>query len=140
MSKCKQCGDCCRTQGSPPCIPEDIDRMPKEIAAIVKWFSAADPYRYDYSKECYFLSTSNVCLIYPYRPQACREFEPGKDCPQTVKGTEMFTQKELQDIEGKALECKSKVTHPHWERAYDRLAEAAFNLDRMKEASKAQTG
>lgn len=76
------CGDCCRKQGSPPFAGELYAR-PREIIAIVDWFTEHDPYRYDYGRVCYFLSTDNKCLIYPYRPIACREFEPGiKPCSQ----------------------------------------------------------
>ena len=77
MSECKNCGNCCRRQGSPPCVPEDVQAMPPDISAIVNWFSNHDPYRYDHKKECYFLSTENKCLIYPHRPEACRDFKPG---------------------------------------------------------------
>ncbi len=48
----------------------------------------------------------------------------------------MFTQKELQDIDGRARDCKEAAANQNWKRVYDRLAEAAFNLERMEEASK----
>ena len=48
----------------------------------------------------------------------------------------MFTQEELRDIEKRAMECKAQVLHEGWKRAYDRLAESAFYLERMEEASK----
>ena len=83
------CGDCCRRQGSPP-FADELDTCPKEIRAIVDWFAEHDPYRYDHGRVCYFLSTEDKCLIYPYRPLACREFEPGGNdigenaiCPQS---------------------------------------------------------
>lgn len=79
---CKQCGACCREQGSPPCMPECVAAMPAEIATMVNWFSDHDPYRYDHRKECYFLSIGNTCLIYDCRPEACRDFQPGRDCPE----------------------------------------------------------
>ena len=106
MGECKQCGNCCREQGSPPCILADVAAMPPEIAKIVDWFSDHDPYRYDHKKECYFLSTGDTCLIYDCRPEACRDFQPGIDCPEP-KGTNMdllelrnAAQEQIEQIDG----------------------------------------
>jgi len=101
------CGACCCEQGSPPCIDEDVAAMPPEIAAIINWFSAMDAYRYDYKKPCYFLSSDNKCLIWPYRPQACREFEAGVDCPDT-KATKWMSNFEEQL---RAAESKTVTAH-----------------------------
>ena len=96
---CAMCGNCCREQGSPPCAQKDVEAMPAEIAAIVDWFSEHDPYRYDCNKECYFLSTENKCLIYPYRPRECREFEPGNHDEDAACSQANKIERQLQELQ-----------------------------------------
>ena len=134
MGKCEQCGACCREQGSPPWTDEDLPRTPVAIRDIIHWFAISDPYRYDYGKECYFLSTKNKCLIYDCRPEACREFEPGRDCPEP-KGKTMLEQAELKEIETKAREMQCEGTNPIWKRAWERLEDAAMGLETLMKAN-----
>ena len=134
MGKCEQCGACCVEQGSPPCIPEDLDRMPLVVRSIIHWFSDHNPYRYDHKKECYFLSTDKKCLIYDCRPEACRDFQPGRDCPE-LKGKSMFTQAELEAIEDRAREMQCEGANPIWKRAWERLEDAAMGLATLMKAN-----
>ena len=81
-ASCRQCGACCRKQGSPAFLPEEIEALPQELRDIVNLFIEHDPSRYDKEMPCYFWdSKSKRCRIYEFRPWICREFEPGsEDC------------------------------------------------------------
>jgi Fe-S-cluster containining protein len=52
--------------------------LPDDVRRIVQWFNRQDPWRAEYVTPCYFLElATRKCLIYPHRPQVCRDFTPG---------------------------------------------------------------
>jgi Fe-S-cluster containining protein len=76
---CKKCGACCRWQGSPPVMPDELRAWPQELQDI--WeaiFIVTGGARFDDELPCFFWDSINkTCRIYQVRPGICREFEPG---------------------------------------------------------------
>ena len=76
---CLQCANCCKTTG-PLFTTADIERISKHFKQKPQQF--IDQYlrideEQDYvlqSVPCTFLDAENACLIYDFRPKACREF------------------------------------------------------------------
>src|SRR5215469_18970067 len=81
--ECKGCGACCENMGYPPFLRYKGPRLPAEpawkslprrlkrevLATMKKWPLAHGP--------CIWLTHEGECRHYQYRPQVCREFEPG---------------------------------------------------------------
>lgn len=89
MSKCKQCGRCCRDL-IVEITHSDILREPK-ISGHAKLLDGNGKIKYKNDRDkvyrlempCHFLK-NNKCSIYPTRPQVCREFNAGgKMCKLT---------------------------------------------------------
>ena len=76
---CLSCANCCSTI-SPIVTEKDIERLAKQVKMKTVDFIA----RYLYIDEdkdyvfqqtpCPFLSADNYCMVYEYRPKACREY------------------------------------------------------------------
>ena len=81
-SVCHFCAACCVNVGRPPFQPEEIPDLPPEVQQMVAWFDRRDPQRTSRVTPCYCLNlATRNCLIYEYRPQACRDFQPdGQVC------------------------------------------------------------
>ena len=76
---CLQCANCCKTTG-PLFTNADIDRIAKKLRLKPKQFIGLY-LRVDEDQDyvlqqlpCAFLGPDNHCLIYEFRPRACREF------------------------------------------------------------------
>jgi Fe-S-cluster containining protein len=76
---CIACANCCKTI-SPIITNRDIDRMAKGLgikpsALVEKHLTIDSDGDYVFtSSPCPFLQDDNYCLIYDYRPKACREY------------------------------------------------------------------
>jgi len=76
---CLQCAQCCKTTG-PLFTQSDIERIAKKLrmkpGAFIEAYLQIDEEK-DYVLQelpCTFLGPDNICMIYDYRPKACREF------------------------------------------------------------------
>jgi hypothetical protein len=76
---CTTCANCCKTI-SPIITFHDVERMAKGLrekpSAIVEKYLEMDTDG-DYvfcTAPCPFLQPDNLCMIYDYRPKACREY------------------------------------------------------------------
>lgn len=76
---CLNCANCCRTLG-PKLLSKDIERLSrhlkmKETEFIEKYLTIDEDNDFVYkSMPCPFLDSDNYCLVYQYRPKACREY------------------------------------------------------------------
>ncbi|SFR53423.1 hypothetical protein SAMN04490243_2706 [Robiginitalea myxolifaciens] len=76
---CLECANCCKTTG-PLFTPADVDRISGKLR--MKPGDFVDEYlRTDEEGDlvlqevpCRFLAADNACLIYDFRPKACREY------------------------------------------------------------------
>lgn len=76
---CLSCANCCKTT-SPIFLPGDIERIAKSLkmkaGAFIDTYLKIDEDN-DYvlqNSPCAFLDDENYCIIYEYRPRACREY------------------------------------------------------------------
>ena len=79
QTDCLQCAQCCKTTG-PLFTQADIERIAKKLkmkpGAFIEAYLQVDEEQ-DYVLQelpCAFLGTDNLCMIYDFRPKACREF------------------------------------------------------------------
>ncbi len=79
QTDCLQCAQCCKTTG-PLFTRADIERISKKMrmkpGKFIETFLQVDEEN-DYVLQqlpCTFLGADNRCMIYDYRPKACREF------------------------------------------------------------------
>ena len=86
---CLSCGNCCRGLG-PRITDMDINRLAKHLrikpSVFVEKYLRIDEDK-DYvfkSMPCPFLDDDNYCLVYDYRPKACRKY-PHTDRPKFVQ-------------------------------------------------------
>lgn len=99
-TNCLQCANCCKTTG-PLFTNTDIERIAKHLRLkpqefISKYLYIDEDKDYVFrSLPCPFLDTENYCLIYEFRPKACREY-PHTDRKKihqisklTIKNTEI---------------------------------------------------
>ncbi len=76
---CLLCANCCKTI-SPIVTPKDIERIAhkqkmKEVDFIAKYLHMDEDNFYVFNETpCPFLGSDNYCMIYEYRPKACREY------------------------------------------------------------------
>jgi len=76
---CLSCGNCCKSI-SPMITDKDIERIAhklkmKEVDFISRYLHVDEDQWYVFNDTpCPFLMTDNYCLIYEYRPKACREY------------------------------------------------------------------
>jgi uncharacterized protein len=76
---CLSCGNCCKTI-SPMITARDIERIAhrqkmKEGDFIAKYLRLDEDLHYVFQETpCPFLLPDNACMIYEYRPKACREY------------------------------------------------------------------
>lgn len=76
---CLSCANCCKTT-SPIIIDKDVERMAKHFkmkpaAFIQKYLQKDEDDDYIFQETpCPFLMPDNYCMIYEFRPRACREF------------------------------------------------------------------
>ncbi len=76
---CLSCGNCCKTI-SPMITAKDIERIAhrqkmKEGDFIAKYLRLDEDLCYVFKETpCPFLLPDNACMIYEYRPKACREY------------------------------------------------------------------
>lgn len=76
---CLSCANCCKSI-SPIVLNRDVDRIAKAIGmrpseVISKYlFQDVDGQYAFRDTPCPFLDEENLCLIYPNRPKACREY------------------------------------------------------------------
>lgn len=76
---CLNCANCCKTAG-PRIFPKDVERMSEHLK--ISEAELNDTYlKIDEdgdlvmnSLPCPFLGSDNYCLIYEYRPKACKEY------------------------------------------------------------------
>jgi Fe-S-cluster containining protein len=82
---CRCCGGCCRTF---PIFASDADaarepRIRDEAVSLEPWLRTDrwiwKLYPLPFHERCCFLDAGNRCVIYPTRPDVCREFAPGSD-------------------------------------------------------------
>ncbi|MBT8321186.1 MAG: YkgJ family cysteine cluster protein [Eudoraea sp.] len=79
QTDCLQCAQCCKTTG-PLFTRADIERIAKKLkmkpGVFIDTYLQIDEEQ-DYVLQevpCTFLGHDNHCMIYDYRPKACREF------------------------------------------------------------------
>ena len=76
---CLSCGNCCRTLG-PRLSDRDIERLAKHLRIkpsefVEKYLRIDEDNDYVFkTMPCPFLADDNYCLVYEYRPKACREY------------------------------------------------------------------
>lgn len=76
---CLSCANCCKTT-SPIIIDRDIDRISKYLKMkpsemIQQYLQLDEDNDYVFQQTpCPFLMPDNYCMIYEYRPRACREY------------------------------------------------------------------
>ncbi len=76
---CLECANCCKSLG-PRIIMKDIERIAKsqrmkESDFVEKYLRIDEDGDYVFkSMPCPFLASDNYCLIYDFRPKACREY------------------------------------------------------------------
>ena len=76
---CLQCANCCKTTG-PLFTEKDIERISsklkmKEKEFVSQYLRIDEDHDYVLQKvPCSFLMADNHCMIYEFRPKACREF------------------------------------------------------------------
>lgn len=74
---CDTCpGACCREMGSPPFLPEDIEKLPRYVRRNYKRRLAIHAASGWPEGLCFWLNYGR-CIFYGHRPDICREFEPG---------------------------------------------------------------
>lgn len=78
-TNCLQCAQCCKTTG-PLFTQSDIERISRKLkmkpGAFIEAYLQLDDEQ-DYVLQelpCNFLGPDNYCMIYEFRPKACREF------------------------------------------------------------------
>ena len=76
---CLTCANCCKSIG-PRITDKDIERIAhklkmKEVDFIARYLRIEDDQWYIFKESpCPFLLPDNYCLIYEFRPKACREY------------------------------------------------------------------
>ncbi len=76
---CLECANCCRTLG-PRITNKDIERLSahlnmKESVFVEKYLRIDEDADFVFAEmPCPFLASDNYCLVYDYRPKACREY------------------------------------------------------------------
>ena len=76
---CLSCGNCCRSI-SPMVTDKDIEKIAgkmrmKEVDFISRYLHIDEDKCYVFNDTpCPFLMSDNFCMIYDYRPKACREY------------------------------------------------------------------
>jgi Fe-S-cluster containining protein len=76
---CLSCGNCCKSI-SPMVTDKDIERIAhrqkmKEVDFIARYLHVDEDQFYVFNETpCPFLMGDNFCMIYEYRPKACREY------------------------------------------------------------------
>lgn len=83
-TRCAGCGQCCRVLAIPvEC--SDVG-VPHEMTVNSDDVLDADLYmaRDERTGHCIALTEDGLCSIYPDRPEACRDFEPGCELCQAV--------------------------------------------------------
>jgi Fe-S-cluster containining protein len=86
---CLSCGNCCKSLG-PRITDRDIDRLVKHLrikpsAFVEKYLRIDEDNDYVFkSMPCPFLDDDNYCMVYEYRPKACREY-PHTNRPKFVQ-------------------------------------------------------
>lgn len=76
---CLTCANCCKSI-SPRITDKDIERIAhrmkmKEVSFITSYLHMDEDQCYVFNDTpCPFLMTDNYCLIYEFRPKACREY------------------------------------------------------------------
>ena len=76
---CLSCGNCCKSI-SPMITDKDIERIAhrqkmKEVDFIARYLHVDEDHFYVFNETpCPFLMADNFCMIYEYRPKACREY------------------------------------------------------------------
>jgi uncharacterized protein len=76
---CLTCGNCCKSI-SPRITDKDIEKIAhrlkiKEVDFISRYLYLDDDHWYVFNDTpCPFLMPDNYCLIYEFRPKACREY------------------------------------------------------------------
>ncbi len=76
---CLDCANCCKSI-SPIVLNRDVDRIAralglKPVEVISKYLFEDEDGSYAFRETpCPFLDDENLCLIYPSRPKACREY------------------------------------------------------------------
>ncbi len=76
---CLECANCCRTT-SPLFKTKDIERLAKHLKMkpgefIEQYLEIDEDGDYAFPEApCPFLMSDNYCMVYEYRPNACREF------------------------------------------------------------------
>jgi len=74
--RCKRCGACCRI----PHIP--VGRKEAVPRELLDECDCGREFRMKYRNgACIALGKDGLCSIYPNRPKACREWEPGSCAP-----------------------------------------------------------
>ena len=78
---CKQCGACCREMNSPPFLGMDdpyFAGLPPAIRASYERGMAGREFTgWPDGVPCFWLTEEGRCRYYQYRPEVCRDFEPG---------------------------------------------------------------